>query len=213
GSATGRCRIPRISTSSRSERERVAGGSLVNKPMIFPLFSAPLYVNNVGDFPRPDLEALEYTSSMPGGSSYNFLSSVDKNVLHRPGFEHVHAIVMREVERYTRELLAVSSRVEFYITNSWINRHRRGHSAGPHMHHNSLISGVLYLKTNERSGDLVFHRDVLSLVPFPPALDLDIDSFNIYNCKSWGHQHKTNDICLLPSVVSHSVDPNVSDDE
>lgn len=185
----------------------------MDKPMIFPLFSTPLYVNNVGDFERPDLEALEYTSSMPGGSSYNFLSSVDKNVLHRPGFEHVHAIVMREVERYTRELLAVSSRVEFYITNSWINRHRRGHSAGPHMHHNSLISGVLYLKTNERSGDLVFHRDVLSLVPFPPALDLDIDSFNIYNCKSWGHKPKTNDICLFPSVVSHSVDPNESDEE
>src|SRR5690606_40950392 len=132
GSATGRCRIPRISTSSRSERERVAGGSLVNKPMIFPLFSTPLYVNNVGDFERPDLEALEYTSSMPGGGSYNFLSSVDKKVLHRPEFEHVHRIVMREVERYTRELLGVSSTIEFYVTNSWINRHRRGHRSEEH---------------------------------------------------------------------------------
>src|SRR5690606_40718422 len=113
GAATGRCRIPRISTSSRSERERVAGGSLVNKPMIFPLFSAPLYVSNVGDFPRPDLEALEYTSTMPGGGSYNFLSSVDKNVLHRPEFAHIHEIVMREVEMYTRELLGVSSRITF----------------------------------------------------------------------------------------------------
>mgnify|MGYP006183094783 CR=1 FL=1 len=32
-----------------------------------------------------------------------------------------------------------------------------------------------------------------------------MDSFNIYNCKSWGHRPKTNDICLFPSVVSHSV--------
>ena len=76
-----------------------------------------------------------------------------------------------------------------------------------------MISGVLYLKTNDASGDLVFHRDLLSLVPFPPALDLDVDSFNLYNCKSWGYKPKTNDICLFPSVVMHSVDPNESDEE
>jgi uncharacterized protein (TIGR02466 family) len=185
----------------------------MSKPMIFPLFSTPLYVNNVGDFARPNLDSLQYTSTLPTGGAYNFLSSTDKNVLHRPDFKHVHDIVLKEIELYTRELLAVSSTIEFYVTNSWVNRHRRGQSAGPHMHHNSLISGVLYLKVADNSGDLVFHRDVLTLVPFPPALDLDIDKFNIYNCKSWAHKPKTNDICLFPSVVSHSVDPNESDEE
>jgi uncharacterized protein (TIGR02466 family) len=107
----------------------------------------------------------------------------------------------------------VNTRVEFYITDSWINIHRRGHTAGPHVHHNSLISGVLYLQVPENSGDLVFHRDVVSLLPFPPALDLDVNAFNIYNCKSWGLQPKANDICLFPSVVMHSVDPSESDEE
>jgi uncharacterized protein (TIGR02466 family) len=185
----------------------------MSKPMILPLFSTPVYVNNVGDFERPDLESLEYTSTIPTGGSYNFLSSVDKKVLHRPEFRHVHDLVMREIGFYTRELLAVSNTVEFYITDSWINRHRRGHSAGAHMHHNSLISGVLYLEVSETTGDLVFHRDVLTHIPFPPALDLDMDKFNIYNCKSWAHQPQTNDICLFPSVVSHSVDPNQSEAE
>ncbi|HZL96607.1 MAG TPA: putative 2OG-Fe(II) oxygenase [Vicinamibacterales bacterium] len=184
----------------------------MSKPTIYPLFSTPVYVNNVGDFERPDIQSLEYSSSFPGGA-YNFLSSVDKNVLDRPEFKDVHAIVMREINLYARGLLAVSSSIEFYVTNSWINIHKRGHSAGAHMHHNSLLSGVLYLKATENSGDLVFHRDVHSLVPFPPALDLDMDSFNLYNCKSWGHKPKTNDICLFPSVVSHSVDTNQSDQE
>jgi uncharacterized protein (TIGR02466 family) len=150
---------------------------------------------------------------MPNGSAYNFLSSVDKRVLDRPDFAHVRAIVMKEVDMYTRQLLAVNRSIEFYITDSWINIHRRGHSAGAHVHHNSLISGVLYLKVTENSGDIVFHRDGLSLVPFPPALDLDVDSYNLYNCKSWGHRPKTNDICLFPSVLMHSVDPNESDEE
>lgn len=185
----------------------------MSKPTIYPLFSTPVYVNNVGEFEKPDLEALEYSSSTPSAGSYNFLSSVDKNVLDRPDFGHVKDVVMKEVEFYAREVLAVNTKIEFYVTNSWVNRHGRGQSAGPHMHHNSLISGVLYLKAFENCGDLVFHRDTLSLIPFPPALDLDMDKFNLYNCKSWGHQPKTNDICLFPSVVSHSVDPNQSDEE
>ncbi len=185
----------------------------MNKPTIYPLFSTPVYVNNTGDFPRPDLKALEYSSTMPDGSPYNFLSSVDKRVLDRPEFAQVRAVIMKEIDTYTRQLLAVSKNIEFYITDSWINMHRRGHSAGAHVHHNSLISGVLYLQVAENSGDIVFHRDGLSLLPFPPALDLDVDSYNIYNCKSWGHRPKTNDICLFPSVLMHSVDPNESDEE
>jgi uncharacterized protein (TIGR02466 family) len=120
---------------------------------------------------------------------------------------------MQEVELYARDVLRVSRNVEFYITNSWVNIYKPGESAGPHIHHNSLISGVLYLKVTESSGALVFHRDIYSIIPFPPALDLDMDSFNLYNCKSWGHKPKVNDICLFPSMVMHSADPNESGEE
>lgn len=185
----------------------------MKKPTIVPLFSVPVYVSNVGDFEKPDIKSLEYSTTIPTGGVYNFLSSVDKRVLDRPDFGHVRDIVAKEIDVYTRQLLAVSRSVEFYITDSWINIHTRGQFAGPHVHHNSLISGVLYLKAAETSGDLVFHRDALSLIPFPPALDLDLDAYNLYNCESWGHKPKTNDICLFPSVVMHSVDPSQSDEE
>jgi uncharacterized protein (TIGR02466 family) len=185
----------------------------MNKPTVYPLFATPVYVNNVGDFERPDLKSLEYSSTIPTGGAYNFLSSVDKRVLDRPEFRHVHEIVTQEVNSYARELLRVSGAIEFYVTDSWVNVHRRGHSAGSHVHNNSLISGVLYLQVTETTGDLVFHRDLHSLIPFPPALDLDMDSFNLYNCKSWSYKPKTNDIVLFPSVVMHSADPNDSDEE
>ena len=180
---------------------------------IFALFSTPLYVNNVGDFARPDLRALEYTSASETGGVYNFLTTADKNVLHRPEFKTVHDVVMKEVDVYAHGVCGVSRNVEFYVTNSWINVHKRGQSAGQHIHGNSLISGVLYLHVNETSGDLVFHRDILSLIPFPPTFDFDVDQFNIYNCKSWSYKPKANDICLFPSSVMHSADPNESDEE
>lgn len=185
----------------------------MNGRMVYPLFSTPLYVNNVGHFERPDLRLLSYSSEIPTGGAYNFLSSVDKNVLDRPDFKTVHEIVMKEVNAYAREILGVGRNIDFYVTNSWVNVHGRGHSAGPHIHINSLISGVLYLNVTETTGDLVFHRDVLSLIPFPPALDLDMESFNIYNCKSWSYRPKTNDICLFHPIVMHSADPSASDEE
>jgi uncharacterized protein (TIGR02466 family) len=180
---------------------------------IFPLFSTPVYVRNVGDFEKPDITALHFTDRTPAGAVFRFLSSTDRNILHRAEFKNVHDLVMNEIDAYARQVYVVNKRIQFYITNSWINVYRHGDQAGPHMHHNSLLSGVLYLKAVGDSGDIVFHRDVHSLIPFPPALDLDMDSFNIYNCKSWGHTPKTNDICLFPSAVSHSVDPNYSSEE
>jgi uncharacterized protein (TIGR02466 family) len=185
----------------------------MSEQRVFALFSTPLYVNNVGAFPRPDLRSLEYASAAETGGVYNFKTSVDKNVLHRAEFKAVHDLVMKEVDVYAHGLCGVAHNVHFYVTNSWINVHARGQAAGAHIHGNSLISGVLYLDVNETSGDLVFHRDIYSLIPFPPALDFDVDQFNIYNCKSWSYKPKVNDICLFPSTVMHSADANASDQE
>jgi uncharacterized protein (TIGR02466 family) len=178
---------------------------------IFPLFSAPVYVNNLGDFSKPDLRQLEYTHLAPTGESYNFLSSVDKNVLDRPELSQVRALVMKEIEFCAYEIHGVARHVEFYITNSWVNIYGRGDQAGAHLHHNSLLSGVLYLQASDAGGEIVFHKDIHGQNVFPLAIDPEIASSNIYNCKSWGYAPRTNDICIFPSHLSHSVQPNGSD--
>jgi len=131
----------------------------MSEQRIFALFSTPLYVNNVGDFARPDLKSLEYTSSAETGGVYNFRTSVDKNVLHRPEFKTVHDVVMKEVDVYAHGVCGVSRKVEFYVTNSWVNVHSRGQAAGQHIHGNSLISVDL---TPEGKGTkLVFTHEQL----------------------------------------------------
>ena len=178
---------------------------------IFPLFSTPLYVNNLGNIAKPDLRHLEYTHLTPSGEAFTFLSSVDKNVLDRPDMGGIRSLVQAEVAYYAHNLCGVTQAAEFYITNSWVNIYGRGDQAGAHIHHNSLLSGVLYLQATDAGGEIVFHRDVQCQVPFPPAIDPEVATYNIYNCKSWGYQPKTNDICIFPSIVSHSVQPNNSD--
>lgn len=178
---------------------------------VFPLFSTPVYVNNLGDFAKPDLTGLEYTHLTPSGESFGFLSSVDKNVLDRPELAAIRALVLAEVAFYAHQLFAITRNAEFYLTNSWINIYGRGDQAGAHIHHNSLLSGVLYLQATDAGGEIVFHRQDRTQIPFPAAIDPEVESQNIYNCRSWGYQPKTNDICIFPSVLSHSVQPNGSD--
>ena len=179
---------------------------------IFPLFSTPVYVNNLGDFAKPDVTRLEYTNRTPTGEAFGFLSSVDKNVLDLPELAAVRALIENEVAFYAHNLFAVSRNAQFYLTNSWINIYGRGDQAGAHIHHNSLLSGVLYLQATAAGGAIVFHRQAQSQIPFPSAIDPEVDSHNIYNCSSWGYQPKTNDICIFPSILSHSVQPNDSDE-
>ena len=178
---------------------------------IYPLFSTPVYVNNVGEFSKPDLRNLEYTHQTPSGESFLFLSSVDKNVLERPELAHIRTLIMAEIEFCARELYGITRNVEFYITNSWVNIYGRGDQAGAHLHHNSLLSGVLYLQSPGDGGEIVFHKDLHGQNVFPLAVDPEVVSSNIYNCRSWGYKPATNDICIFPSYLSHSVQPNDSD--
>ena len=127
-----------------------------------------MYVNNVGPFEHPDLKSLEYSSTNPSGGAYNFLSSVDKRVLDRPEFRRVHEVVMKEVNAYARQLLCVSDRIEFYVTDSWVNLQRRGPSGGAYVHHNSLISGCSICT---------------------PRIRPEISSFTA-TCSAWFHFHR-----------------------
>lgn len=184
-----------------------------NKAAIYPLFSAPIYTRKVDNFELPDIKQLEFTSRLPTGGNHTFLTSVNKNILDQQEYQHIRDLVLNEVYAYARETLCVSKNIEFYITNSWININRPGDQCNAHTHNNSLISGVLYLKAPENSGDLFFYRDINSLLPFPPALDLETDNENIFNCKHFSITPKMNDICLFPSVIMHSVGINESNGE
>ncbi len=184
-----------------------------NQPMVYPLFSSPVYTRVLETFDIPDISSLEFTNRLPTGGTHSFLTSTDKHILDKSEFADIREIIIREINTYAKGTLCISKRIEFYVTNSWININRPGDQCPLHNHNNSLISGVLYLKTPDKCGDLYFYRDILSLVPFPPSLDLETDSQNIFNCKNFSITPKIYQICLFPSVTMHSVAVNLSSEE
>jgi uncharacterized protein (TIGR02466 family) len=88
---------------------------------------------------------------------------------------------------------------------SWSNVHHYSDWAQEHIHMNSFVSGVWYLKTSEDCGDLQFHNPHIG---FGKPLDFEVSENNGYNSDSWNFSPQKNKIYIFPSTLRHSVDRN-----
>jgi|DEB0MinimDraft_4_1074332.scaffolds.fasta_scaffold00309_10 uncharacterized protein (TIGR02466 family) len=112
---------------------------------------------------------------------------------------------------YVRDWLKVHWKTEFYLTSSWLVKHKKGDWAQLHHHANSLISGVYYLKTPENSGNIKFHK-FFNKNLFDETLRFDFTDDNFINAESVSFDVNAGDIILFPSHLTHSVDENFNDE-
>jgi uncharacterized protein (TIGR02466 family) len=109
-------------------------------------------------------------------------------------------------------LLGLKNQENFAI-ESWlnINPSLTGHTI--HEHYGSIISGVIYLKAAENSGDLVFHDPIKTRVQNYANLKIDFDyEDNEYNNPVMSSIPIPGKLVLFESWVAHSVEPNLSDE-
>jgi uncharacterized protein (TIGR02466 family) len=182
---------------------------------IVPLFSTPVYSCDLSkqiiDSVTPFLKDLEYHCMDPSGKTNTEFYTTNKFVLDLPECRDLKQQVLDGIRDYAQVILCVTDQVEFYITNSWTNRIEPGGGAGNHTHGNSIISGVIYLDTEEDSGDLIVHKDYNAVFPFPPQFTFDYKQFNIYNTKVWNFPPSKYRMVLFPSGTMHSISLNCTD--
>jgi len=170
---------------------------------IVPLFSTPIYQSKIE--PVSSNEMSNITSLI-----YDGKYSADKFVLDREEFASLKQKIKSALDRYVYGGLCASQHIEFYITNSWVVRHEKGDSAQLHRHDNSLLSGVVYIQTDETTGCIVFDIGSPSTI-FPPAIRVEYSNLNLFNSPSWAHYPYDNDILIFPSHILHKVEENTSD--
>ena len=170
---------------------------------IIPLFSTPIYQSQIEPVTSDELSSV---TALVFDGNY----SADKYVLEREEFASLKSKIEKVLNRYVYTGLNVASHIQFYITNSWVVKHEKGDSAHLHRHDNSLLSGVVYIQTDERSGAIVFDVGSPSSI-FPPAIRVEYSNLNLFNSPSWAHYPFDNDILIFPSHVLHKVEENKSD--
>ena len=87
------------------------------------------------------------------------------NILLQPEFQEVKAWIQECAEDFLDNALEMEYE-EFFFTESWLNISGKGGYQKVHNHSNSIISGTLYLKSEEKHPPLEFKKQKMEFEPF-----------------------------------------------
>lgn len=169
---------------------------------IIPLFPQALYrstfrsltdneIRIIDEFPVERQQLGNHTSHAP-----YFLSEI--------GLENLKKDIEFHIENYVKEVMKVD--YDVYITNSWKNLTKPNDQHMIHNHSNSIISGVLYIRSSYIQPTISFARG-----SYPYLLAFKGNEFTPFNSLEWTIPVEDNNIIIFPSSLYHYVKPNLSD--
>ena len=174
-----------------------------------PLFAIPFYAASVpvslADKTRIKSEKYKRLAIDNGDVTENVY------LLNSPSYGNLKASIEEHIEFLIREHFKVDKSIKFEIKNSWAMCHHKGDWSGRHQHSNSLLSGILYIETDKDSGDIVFEKDYSYTNLFPTAIDITVESRNVFNSKNWSFTPENDQLFIFPSHLCHSVTTSQSD--
>jgi len=136
-------------------------------------------------------DSLEGDSVSNHGLNDTILSDIKNNIESCKDVEQNLYLFLNE---YTNKVGLKSSK----LNNSWINFQNKGSRLLPHRHPHNLVSGVIYLNTDENSSKIIFHNPN----PFVSFTNKTFSGYFNYDY----HQIKPTigSLILFPSWLEHS---------
>lgn len=171
---------------------------------IYPAFPSLIYKSNEFYNFKPD----EYNFF----NSLNFVEqdpvsfSEDCNILGNDEMKCLKNFIFKHIKNYISNVLELSDQIEFYITESWVNKMGIGGSHQVHRHPNSIFSGIFYIFGENSPIHFIDERGR----PFS-NFKLDAKNYNYVNSASLSFENIPGSLFLFPSDLSHFVPPNEKD--
>ena len=166
------------------------------------LFPIPVYVakSNSNLIPEKEIKKViqEGMQKNAGNSSSTNTYIFDEN------FKEVRQFCEHHIKKYVEEVISPEEKLDFYITQSWLNITAPGETHHDHYHSNSIISGVFYLSTVEND-NIIFNDPNFKI---RDQIKIESKRFNPLNATRWGFHVRNNELILFPSWLHHGVDSN-----
>tara|TARA_B100000900_G_scaffold383892_1_gene372221 strand:- start:2688 stop:3242 length:555 start_codon:yes stop_codon:yes gene_type:complete len=131
---------------------------------------------------------------IPSSKKSNIEGYQSPNIFTHPDFFDLISVLSKHIKKFKKT-------PNLIIQSMWVNISSYGHANSLHVHNKykdedgvKVESGVFYLKTNSKSGQLRFYNPI----------DLSIQ---------YGLSPKPSQIVLFNSDILHSVDPNLSKED
>ena len=141
-----------------------------------------------------------------GGQKIHYnRQSEDTFVLDRPELSNIRAFIEAKLHEFVTKIYASTDKL--VITQSWLNKSKKGESHHEHVHPNSMVSGVWYPQIHEQMPPIQFRsrqqRDV----------SLQTQQYNTFNSATFMLPMKRGELILFPSNLTHSVPTNIGEEE
>tara|TARA_Y100000310_G_scaffold316361_1_gene367990 strand:+ start:1093 stop:1707 length:615 start_codon:yes stop_codon:yes gene_type:complete len=177
----------------------------MNEPTIYPIFSSPICdcIIEIDDNVKDYVINQQFIRN-PANSAFD---SVNKMLLDDPNCAVLKSEVMRYVNVFLHDDLKYPRNYEFYMVRSWATKHGPGDWLPTHVHPNSLISGNMYLKVPEDSGNITFEKET-PLISW--TVKIVPEEENIINSETYFFRPAENHMFLFPSRLPHRVGVNRS---
>ena len=172
---------------------------------IFGLFPTPVYKTKLNrEFSKKEILFID-KNKLDTHKNEGNLTSNNNYILNKKEFKNLKKELNLVVKDYFNKIILPRDTIMPCITQSWLNYTKVDQYHHKHRHPNSLISGVLYINSNEKFDKINFFNEKYN------AITIEAKEWNIWNSPSWWFPVKTKDIILFPSSLTHMVETKKGD--
>lgn len=174
---------------------------------VLPLFPTPVLIKRYTEDLTEEIKyakVIDYgrdNMQQVGGNS----QSTDSFILNKKELSNIKTFIEASIKEYCEKILECED--ELRITQSWINKSTFGQSHHLHNHPNSIISGVFYFQSDEKTAPIQFRKASDS------SFNLIHKKYNHFTTEMFNLYTTSGDLILFPSNLFHTVLPNQSTSE
>ena len=176
----------------------------MKKDELLMVFPTPVQIYKHEDSIEKELkyiESIEWKHQVANG---NFKTK-DSYLTKHEQLKNIVSFFKECVDDYCSTI--INSEQRLVITQLWGNRNPKGSKHHEHVHPNSIISGVFYLRQDPKLPPIQFSKS------HQHAMKLDPKKYNTYNAETFLLPCTSGELLLFPSSLRHSVPVNMGEEE
>jgi len=170
------------------------------KEELLQIFPTPVLITMYqGDLSKE----IKYVDNLPykeQKSNANF-KSADTYLLEIEELKNIKNFMYESLNKFTKNISQSEQRL--VITQCWANKNPPGSKHHEHVHPNSILSGVFYLRQDKTLPPIQFQKSIQG------AMKLDPKKYNVLNSESFLLPCVAGELLLFPSNLKHSVPTNM----
>ena len=176
----------------------------MKKDELLMVFPTPVQIYKYEDSIEKELKYVESVEWKQQVANGNFKTK-DSYLTRHEQLKNLVSFFKECIDDYCNTI--INSEQRLVITQLWGNRNPKGSKHHEHVHPNSILSGVFYLRQDPKLPPIQFSKSNQE------AMKLDPRKYNTYNAETFLLPCVSGELILFPSNLRHSVPTNQGSEE